>query len=162
MQEYGVITMKYLTQDKGFSLIEVLVATTIFAVGLLAVASMQLTSVTGNFSARSATESVFLAQEKAEELFSLPYNHNDLISDWDGDGNIEIELVEDLDGDGVIEGDDVHAQIVTSVDGNYTYRWVISDEIALTNTKTITLDVQYSRGSQNKQTRMIFAKADVL
>ena len=147
--------------ESGFSLIEVLVAVTIFAAGLLAVASMQLSSVTGNFSARTATESTALVQEKVETFFTLPYTHDDLISDLDGDGAIEVELAGDTDGDGTIEDDDVHEQSVSGVDGNYLYRWIVEDDAALTNTKTITLEVEYGQ-ARNKRTRIVFAKADII
>lgn len=154
--------MEYLAGQKGFSLVEVVVALAIFAFGLLAVASMQLSSVTGNFNARTASESVSLAQEKVTELFSRPYNHSDLVSDRDGDGAIETELTEDVDGDGSIEDDDVHTQVVTSVEGTYNFRWVVDEDQALNNTKTITLDVQYSGRGQDKQTRLVCVKADVI
>jgi len=125
--------MKYLTQEKGFSLIEVLVAITIFAVGLLAVASMQLTSVKGNFSARNVTEAITLGQTKAEELYTLPYNHADLTAG-------------------------VHNQTL----GYYNYQWTVVDNDALNNTKTITLDIQYTHNGQSKQARIVMAKADVI
>lgn len=154
--------MKTMACEKGFSLVEVIVAMSIFAIGLLAVAAMQLSSVTGNFSARNASESVSLAQEKVNELFFRPYNHADLVADLDGDGNFEIEMTGDLDGDGTLEDDDVHTQVVNSLDGNYTFRWVIEEDVALPNTKTITLDVQYSGRGQMKESRLIAVKADVI
>ena len=125
--------MKYLTQDKGFSLLEVLIAVTIFAVGLLAVASMQFTSVRGNFSARNVTEAITLGQAKAEELYTLPYSHSDLTAG-------------------------VHTQAL----GYYNYSWTVVDNDALNNTKTITLDVQYTKGGVAKQAQIVMAKTDVI
>ncbi|MCF6265374.1 MAG: prepilin-type N-terminal cleavage/methylation domain-containing protein [Desulfuromusa sp.] len=125
--------MKYLTQDKGFSLIEVLIAVTIFAVGLLAVASMQFTSVKGNFSARNVTEAITLGQAKAEELYTLAYDHGDLSAG-------------------------VHTQAL----GYYNYQWTVVDNDVLNNTKTITLDVQYTRDGQTKQARIVMAKPDII
>jgi prepilin-type N-terminal cleavage/methylation domain-containing protein len=62
----------------GFSLIEVLVAMTIFSIGILAVYSMQIHSIRGNSSARGITENITLASAKVEELMALPYDHVDL------------------------------------------------------------------------------------
>ena len=42
--------------QQGFSLIEVMVAITIFAIGLLAVVTMQLTAIKGNSYSRRMTE----------------------------------------------------------------------------------------------------------
>ncbi len=125
--------MKYLTKDKGFSLIEVLIAITIFAVGLLAVASMQLTSVKGNFSARNVTEAITLGQAKAEELYTLAYDHDDLTA-----GAHTLAL------------------------GYYNYSWTVVDNDALNNTKTITLDVQYTKDGLTKQARIVMAKSDII
>jgi prepilin-type N-terminal cleavage/methylation domain-containing protein len=63
---------------RGFSLIEVLVAMAIFAIGILAVYSMQITSIRGNASARGITENITLASGKVEELLALSYDHSDL------------------------------------------------------------------------------------
>jgi len=125
--------MKYLTNAKGFSLIEVLIAITIFAVGLLAVASMQMTSVKGNFSARNVTEAITLGQAKAEELYTLSYDHSDLTAG-------------------------THTQAL----GYYNYSWTVVDNDVLNNTKTITLDIQYTKGGLLKQAQIVMAKPDVI
>lgn len=64
--------------DTGFSLLEVLVAMAIFAIGILAVYSMQFTAIRGNASARGITETITLASGKVEELMALSYDHSDL------------------------------------------------------------------------------------
>jgi prepilin-type N-terminal cleavage/methylation domain-containing protein len=62
----------------GFSLIEVLAAMAIFAIGILAVYSMQINSIRSNGSARRITENITLASGKVEELLALAYDHSDL------------------------------------------------------------------------------------
>jgi prepilin-type N-terminal cleavage/methylation domain-containing protein len=70
---------------KGFSLIEVLVGLVLLAIGLLAIAGMQITSVRGNFFSSNMTEASILAQDRLEILRNLAYadaaltvgNHND-------------------------------------------------------------------------------------
>ncbi len=55
---------------KGFSLIEVLVGLVLLAIGLLAIAGMQITSVRGNFFSSNMTQASVLAQDRLEtQLF---------------------------------------------------------------------------------------------
>jgi prepilin-type N-terminal cleavage/methylation domain-containing protein len=55
-------------KDGGFSLIEVLVAITILAVGLLALALMQTTAIKGNVLASQSTVATQLAQDQLERF----------------------------------------------------------------------------------------------
>lgn len=63
--------------NKGFSLIEVMVALGIFSIGILAVASMQISAAQGNLSARLRTEAVTFATCKLEVLMSQTYGNID-------------------------------------------------------------------------------------
>jgi len=75
--------MKKLNKEDGFTLIEVLIALTIFAVGLLAVAAMQNSAILMNSNAGKLTHLSTWGMDKMEELSSLPYFDADL----DPDGN---------------------------------------------------------------------------
>ena len=57
---------------KGFSLLELLIALVILAVGLLGVAGMQVTSISGNAFSNNVTIATGLAQSRIEELKKLP------------------------------------------------------------------------------------------
>lgn len=63
---------------RGFTLIEVLMAMTIFAVGILALAGLQAGYIGGNAAARVQTEATAVASEYLEWLRSLPYDHFEL------------------------------------------------------------------------------------
>jgi type IV pilus assembly protein PilV len=63
---------------KGFTLIEVLIVMSIFSIGILAVAAMQMTSTKGNASARRMNEATALAENQIENLMQLPYGDEDL------------------------------------------------------------------------------------
>jgi type IV pilus assembly protein PilV len=63
---------------KGFTLIEVLVGLVLLAIGLLAIAGMQITSVRGNFFSSNMTQASVLAQDRLETLKNLSFAHADL------------------------------------------------------------------------------------
>jgi type IV pilus assembly protein PilV len=64
---------KALKKQDGFTLIEVLVALTIFAVGLLAIAAMQTSAIRMNSTGNRITELSTLGIDRMEYLMSLPY-----------------------------------------------------------------------------------------
>jgi type IV pilus assembly protein PilV len=102
------------TED-GFTLIEVLIAISIFMIGVLAVASLQAAALRSNAHSMGLTEAVNAAQEQVEQILAAPFdpadsfftaNHDiDYTSplgeqynigwqvtdwhDWDGDGTNE-------------------------------------------------------------------------
>lgn len=61
-------------KKEGFSLIEVLIAMAIFAVGLLGIAGLQISAFQGNNAARLQTEAVHLAEAHLEELAARAYD----------------------------------------------------------------------------------------
>jgi len=75
----GVKLMNYKKDKKtnesqrGFTLIEVLIAMAIFSIGILGVSTMQLRSANGNTSARIRTEASIWAQDQVETLMQLPF-----------------------------------------------------------------------------------------
>ena len=66
-------------QEDGFTLIEVMVAVLLLALGLAALAAVQMTSVTLNARANGMTRLATMAQERLEALLALPYNHPHLL-----------------------------------------------------------------------------------
>jgi len=58
---------------RGFTLLEVLIAISIFSVGLLAVASMQISAIGGNRLGNELSTATFLAQEQIETLKSASF-----------------------------------------------------------------------------------------
>ena len=63
-----------ITGKAGFTILEVMVAISILAVGLMAVFTAQSRSITGNTNANRQTEAMTLAQDKMEELLALFYD----------------------------------------------------------------------------------------
>jgi type IV pilus assembly protein PilV len=98
--------------EAGFTLIELMIAISIFSIGILAVASMQLSAISGNKTARMISDEMVEAEEKIEELMALAVidpDHPDLkdTGDLHTDANVEggydrvwnVTMV-DHDGDG--------------------------------------------------------------
>lgn len=62
------------SNDKGFTIIEVMVVIGIFAIGILAVASMQISAARANRSATLRTDAITRASERMENLVSQTYS----------------------------------------------------------------------------------------
>ena len=112
-------------KDQGFTLIEVLIAITIFAVGLLAVAAMQISAINVNSTAGQITPRITWAQDKLEELMALPYS-----DPW----------IEDLGDPPSGTDSDGNAHQETTSDG-YTISWTVTDDTPISSTKLITVAV---------------------
>jgi type IV pilus assembly protein PilV len=95
--------------SQGFTLVELMIALFIFAIGILAVASMQGEAIKGNSFSDLMTVANTLAEAKMEDLMGLPPSHDDLrdnnsanndhlLSMMDTDGHQETGL--DRDGNG--------------------------------------------------------------
>lgn len=60
--------------SKGFTIIEVLIALAIFAIGILGVAKLQISSTNYNTNSRVHTEVTSFGSGQIEELMNLDYN----------------------------------------------------------------------------------------
>ena len=111
-----------LKPDKGYSLIEVLMAISILAVGMLAVASMQTSSIMVNATANHVTTRTTWAQDRIETLMALPYS-----DPW---------LQVAGNSGGLDSANNTH-QVTTS--DNYTVSWIVADNNPVANAKLITV-----------------------
>lgn len=66
--------MESRTGQKGFTLIEVLIAVTVLVVGILATGLMQVTAIGGNNLANRTTQATILAAGAIEELMKAGYD----------------------------------------------------------------------------------------
>jgi prepilin-type N-terminal cleavage/methylation domain-containing protein len=68
---------RFLIGQGGFTILEVMIAISILAVGLMAVFSAQSRSIMGNTDANRQTQAMTLAQDRMEELLAVPYDDLD-------------------------------------------------------------------------------------
>lgn len=76
--------------QKGFTLVELLIALTIFAIGLLSIAGMQITAIRANSSANTLSVASSVAQRVMEEILSRSstdpfFTSEDTDATWDLD-----------------------------------------------------------------------------
>jgi len=72
----SALTTSSTTGERGFSLLEVLMATTVLTVGLAALAQLFAISTRANFSAKITTIASVLAQQKMEQLRGLTWGYD--------------------------------------------------------------------------------------
>jgi len=78
---------KGLKNERGFTLVEVMVALGILSFGVLAVASMQNTSLLGTARSNSVTTATNIAMDRMERLMALPFNTLTALSPSSGDNS---------------------------------------------------------------------------
>jgi len=135
--------------NKGFTLIEVVIALGVLAIGIIAMFSMQTLGIKGNSSANRITETANWAADKMEEIISKKYNDPDLI-DRNNNGTKQ-----DLDKNGVDDSgggsfglDDTFTGTVVdadhnaaTADGKYNVYWNVAVDHPARGVKTVQINV---------------------
>jgi type IV pilus assembly protein PilV len=152
-------------KQEGYSLVEILIAITVLAFGLMAVATMQVTAIKTNASASGMSQGLTLAQAKVEELMNLSYNHSDLLDDGGGinNGTGQDTAPDDgVDDDGGNFGldDTTGADGSEANDSRYTIYWNIAVDEPVTNSKTIRVIVTWTERGRDKRIALDFIKTD--
>ena len=121
--------------ESGFTLIEVLIAIGILSFGILAIASMQSSSLLGTQNAHNVTAGTSWAQDRVEQLMLLNYNNPLLAS-------------------GVTQ---------TVTNGKYTIQWITAQNSPIANTMTITIDTLWAgAGGTQKMSSLQYILADII
>jgi type IV pilus assembly protein PilV len=118
---------------RGFTLLEVLVAIFVLAVGILALDAMHLSSVRGNALAGRMSEAMILGRRHLETLSRLPYDHPSL---------------EDRAAGNDFKFPDPQAQLPEhqAREERYTLSWNVGDDVFAPGTKSILLTVTWAEG----------------
>lgn len=120
-------------KERGFTLVEIMVAICVFSIGMLAVASMQVSGTQGTASAKWNTGAAVWASDQVEKIISLPYDHADLTNG-------------------------AHAGVT---EDQYAISWNVQDNWLVNNTKMITVTVAWDDRWLNRTVSFVYYKADV-
>ncbi len=148
----------------GFTVIEVLMAIIIFSVGVLALASMQITSVQGNDRANIGSEATTYAGDRLEALMALDYDSLQLRDQapFNGTGQ-DVAPADGVDESG---GNFGLADVGAAADytdnppaaqGNFVVSWNIAMDEPVVNSKRIGITVQWT--GQDGRLHQVFLNA---
>jgi type IV pilus assembly protein PilV len=127
----------------GFTLLEVLIAMVILAVGLLAIAQMQVIGIRFNAQGREVTEASTLAMDQLESLKALPPDHTDL-DDVTASNNTNLASTTTVD----------HSDPGNPISGKYDRIWNVADG---DGSKTVVVIVSWQSGPTHIQKRTRFS-----
>ena len=119
--------------SSGYTLMEILIALSIFSYGLLGVAAMQVTGIHGNATSRWHTKATTWGMDRIEKLMTIDYDHTDL-----ADGS--------------------HGPVT---EGLYTISWTVADDVPADNCKTITVNVAWEDRGTDKNLSLVHNRADI-
>ena len=136
--------LKQKNNNRGFTLVEVLIAASIFAIGFLAVAAMQISANKSTRRAVEVTEATAIASDQMERLMGLSFD------------------------DGVLDTGTTHSD----TQGKYSVQWEVTfsdsiiDGTTTPDAKTINLSVSWDRwlsgGSSQRSVNIDFIKHNPL
>jgi len=113
----------------------------IFAIGFLAVGSMQISSINVNASSRLHTEAIALANKMNERLMMLPYGDDFLAA---GNHPADKPMPADFAGG-----------------SRFSASYFIQDATPTANTKTVQVQVAWQVGGRTRSVTLDFIKADL-
>lgn len=120
-------------KDAGYTLMELMIALMILAIGVMGIWSMQGVAIKSNSTARKITETAVLGSDQFEKLMRLPYD------------------------DAVL----TPGTTTTRNEGNYSVTWTVSAlDVPITNVKTVTVIASWMVAGQQRSVSYVYYKAD--
>ena len=121
--------------EAGFTLLEIIMAISILTVGLLAVASMQISAIRGNSISKDVTEATGSVQDRVEKLFAVPISDSSLNNGSHSDPD--------------------------PIDDKYAITWDVQDNTPITGVKTVTVTVSWSDRGNAKSHIFEFMRTEI-
>jgi prepilin-type N-terminal cleavage/methylation domain-containing protein len=133
--------------EKGFTLVELLIAMVILGIAFMGLANMQISCINSNSNAGRLTKAIILAQDKMEEIKSLNPGHPDLADTNPGNNGNLRQSIEPRDSDhreSQIEIKGENTQSVPDLDyDSYTRIWNVADDTPFPGRKTVVVIVTW-------------------
>jgi type IV pilus modification protein PilV len=118
--------------EAGYTLLELMIALMILAIGILGIWSMQGTAIRGNAQAKRITEGAALAADQVEKLMRMEYDDADLATG-------------------------THSR----VEDSYTVQWTVSAaDVPINNIKTVDVTASWTVTGQTRSVSYVYYKAD--
>ncbi len=134
MSPDATVTRDRRRAQRGFTIIEVMIALVIFATGLLALALCVPMATKHVMKAGSQTRASSIASEMAEELLTIPYGDGDLTSG-------------------------THTDPANPHQGIYYVSWVVVDDQPTTGCKRVTVKVSRRSVSSMPEAKLVIVTA---
>lgn len=136
MKRLTPLKKQYTGDDKGFTLVDAMMALLVLSVGILATVRMQTSSLNANMLARLNTEAAANAASVIENLRPLNYHE-------------DYELKEDIE------------HPLPDQD-QYTFTYYVQRDAIIDNTKLINITVNWTVGGVQKSVNLVAIKPDII
>lgn len=121
------------SNDRGFSLVELMIALMVFAIGILTLAAVIPMGIRKTNSASQQTTSSELATLKAEEVLITPFSDADLTAG-------------------------IHDDPGNPRNGKYYVRWTVEDDQPVTNCKRVTVSVHMNAVTASPTAKVVVVR----
>lgn len=123
----------------GFTLLEVMIALAIFTIGILGVATMQISAIQGNSKGRQISEATSVASALMETLLARAYG-DDCLRDINGDGALDSDWAgRDLPNPNPAG---ICPDVPVNLPPAYNLFWNVAEDSPQVGTKTIRIFVE--------------------
>lgn len=129
---------------RGFTLIEVMISATILAVGLLALAGMQVSAIRGGKQGRHTTEAAAVARSQLEQFDRMPWGSLAATAGWIAAPPISNP------------GNTVQSTAGVVVEQPYNLQWRITD-LVVNQTKSIDVQVTWTDNSNGQLKTLVLS-----
>ena len=157
----------------GFTIIEVLIAIGILSIGILGMATMQISSIRGNNTAGKLTSNSIWAINRIEKIIALDYDDAELtgsVYDHDTDTSLSAHLAANVgvglhqnpvSSDGLDNNSDGQID-ETGETGAMTMQWQGVDDYPILDSKWIQITVSKGTGLAQKTVSIIYYKINTI
>lgn len=160
--------------ESGFTLIEVLIALCVLAVGILTLQAMQISSIKGNVTANRISIGAAWATDMMEQIYVKPYRDttltcaNDPMCDTDSDGtnqDPDRDAIDTVGADlnfGLNDEGAAADHTAISPDNVYTIYWNIAEDYPIPNNKTVRVIVISNQQGTTRRVVYDYVKTDTI